>query len=265
MKALVDGDIIVYRAGFAVEKTKYLVQEGASGLYTPLDTAKEAKELANEVDDVIWSRKDLKPVEEAYGLVDAILGDIGSRYGAPVVYLSPSLTFRDRIARRAKYKGNRDTNARPTHATPIRQHLIDCWDAGTAVDEEADDAIGIALTKDPTAVVVSNDKDLDQLAGKHFDWTTKTEYVVTPLEATRFFYQQCMSGDATDNVPGLEGIGKKRAESALKGVKSHKEAWGIVLDAYINLYADDGPLFALETARLVYIRRQENELWNPPK
>lgn len=260
-KALVDGDIIVYRAGFAVEKTKYLVQQ--NGVYDEYDNAKDAKSVMT--DGLLWSRKDLKPVEEAYALVDSILGDIGSRYGAPVVFLSPSCTFRDRIATRAKYKGNRDGQAKPSHSAAIREHLMSGWDARVAHDEEADDAIGVALSADESGVVVSNDKDLDQLSGLHYDWTLKQEYTVKPVDAARFFYQQVLSGDATDNVPGLEGVGPVKAKAMLEGVKGHKAAWAEVLANYIKWYGDDGPLFALETARLVYIRRKTGEIWMPPK
>ena len=262
-KVLVDGDLIVYRAAWATEKTKYLVTDGEGvGAMRECDTAKEAKQHALDT-DYIWHRKELKEEHEALNLVDTIMRDIRARYddGTLQVYLTTEMpTFRDFIAKRRRYKAGR--GVKPTHYGAIREHLINEWSAVVTEGEEADDAIGIAADLD--SVIVSFDKDLDQIPGLHYDWTEKEEYEVSKKDATIFFYSQILSGDATDNVPGLEGIGEKKAQFILHNVKSPKEAWDRVLEKYIQHYGDDGPLFAMETARLVYVRRRAGEMWTPP-
>lgn len=264
-RLLIDGDIVAFRCGFAVEKTRYLVQH-RGGRWDEYDTAREAK--ADESRGcVIWSRKEVEPKENAIKLVDSVVCDIRQRYADLDcrVYLSPSVgNFRDKIATRARYKGNRDGAARPTHLPAIREHLCKNYGAIVTEGQEADDAIGIAMYAAPGSVCVSIDKDLHQLAGKHYNWVTKDECTVSPADASRWFYTQVLAGDATDNVPGCEGIGPVKAAKILAGCKGPKSAWERVLQTYIKCHGDDGPLFALETARLVYVRRKDGEIWNPP-
>lgn len=267
VKLFIDGDLIVFRAGFATEKTKYLVQSTNGSLNC--DEAKEAKAFAANNAGVIWSRKDLKPVEEALQLVDIIMGDIRARYNYAdhALFLSPSVgNFRERISTRAKYKGNRDGSARPTHHKAISAHLVSKWGAKYAVGQEADDCLGIAMSAHPGGVCVSYDKDLKQLPGRHYDWTTKTEVTVSKREGSLAFYSQALSGDSTDNIPGLEGIGPAKAAKLLEKCDSPVECWQVVQDAYVEKYGmANGINYAVETATLVYVRRKENEVWSPPK
>lgn len=264
---LVDADGILYRAGFATEKTKYLV--AGPGILSEQDTAKEAKEAHTEGLTHIWSRKEVEPVENALFLAKTIVTDIQDRYADWAelrLWLTPGVgNFRDTLATRAKYKGNRDAMARPTHYAAIRDYLIDKWGAAYTAGQEADDAIGIDMTTYPDSVCVSFDKDLLQLPGTHYNWVTKEESVVVKSKGTKFFYQQVLSGDPVDNVPGCAGIGPVKAAKALDECKSSAECWTKVLSVYVDVYGEkDGPVFALETARLVYVRRKAEELWKPP-
>lgn len=265
-KLLIDGDVVVYRCGFAVEKSHYLVTSD-SGIRGEVDNARDAKGLASDT-GLIWSRKSVEPESHAIKLVNTVMDDIICRYGdshEPVVYLSGSSNFRDGIARRAKYKGNRDAAVRPVHHKLIREHLCERYNASYTDGEEADDAIGIGMYAEPGSISVSIDKDLHQLAGRHYNWVTKEESVVSPRAANVFFYQQVLTGDPTDNVPGIKGIGPVKARALLAGCKGAKDAWRVCLDAYRSAYgADDGHAFAVETAQLVYIRRKPAEIWYPP-
>ena len=53
--------------------------------------------------------------------------------------------------------------------------------------------------------IATLDKDLDGVPGWHYVWKGKREgvFYVTETEADRFFYTQMLTGDATDNIPGL--------------------------------------------------------------
>lgn len=89
---------------------------------------------------------------------------------------------------------------------------------------EADDLIGSALNTLRNAgfrcVVVSADKDFGQLIGAHDEqwdpsrnlrWDSagvKTRLGVTPAQVADFL---ALTGDATDNIPGVPGIGAKTA------------------------------------------------------
>lgn len=184
-KLLIDADGIVYRAGFAMEKSQYLVTPKNTKSLDDhfFDDAKSAKAKAAEIDGLVWSRKETKDEEEALMLTSIIVRDIKDRYPdfEPVLWLTPSVgNFRDSIAKRAKYKGNRDAAVRPTHHKAIRSYLEERYGAQTAVGEEADDALGIGMTEHPESVLVSFDKDLLQVPGTHYNWVTKEEQRISP-------------------------------------------------------------------------------------
>ena len=269
-KVLIDGDGIIYRCGFAVESTKYLVLD-INGKFRIFDDARGAngflREIGEDTGATRWSRKEIEPVENALHLVDVVMDSLNVLYGHDrSVYLTPSIgNYRERIATVAKYKGNRDFVARPTYYKEVTDYLVEKYGAEYAVGQEADDSLGISLTSISGAVCVSFDKDLLQVPGRHYNWVEKTECVVGVAEGKRRFWQQVLSGDATDNVPGASGIGAKKAEQLISGVRGDKEAWNAVLEVYTEIYGkEEGYKRALETARLVYIRRKPEEIWAPP-
>lgn len=272
MKLLIDGDVIAYRAGFATEKTKYLVTDVLDlKKAKAFENAAAAKQFADSIvgnATVTWSRKEAEPEDKALMICDVMIGDIRARYGndepTVSVLLSGVGNFRNSIATRASYKGNRAGSVPPKHLSAIRDHLVTKWGAVLSAGEEADDLIGIAATADPTAIICSIDKDLMQLPGRHYNFVTKEEVVVNPREASINFYAQVLSGDAVDNVPGVDGIGPVKARAALEGAKSPYECWQRTVDVYQKVYGADGYVMAIEAARLVFVRRQKLQDWSPP-
>jgi len=223
---LVDGDIVAYRCAAAAEKTKYLV----SGRYrsddyeAPMcdeyDTAKEAKAAAVDAeanyDDIkIWSRKELEPVEHALQITKTMMQSIADKWPESIVqvYLSGDRNFRDDVWRTRKYKGNRD-QPKPAHLRAVQDYLRDRWHARTSVNQEADDDIGIDAGKEGS-VVVSTDKDLDQIPGWHYNFVSGDVYYVKEEDAEQFFWEQVIAGDSTDNIPGLPDYGLKTARKYL--------------------------------------------------
>lgn len=273
-KLLIDGDVIAYRAGFAAEKSKYVVQKADGVGFTPeswthFDDAKAAKDFGDDPTLFrMWSRKEVQPVEQAILIADVMIKDIRERYAAEnpsvVVFLSGVGNFRNSIATRASYKGNRSGAVPPVHLKAIRQHLIDRG-AIVSQGEEADDLLGIAMTDNPDAVCCSIDKDLKSIPGRHYNFVTKEEVNVTPKAACINFYSQVLSGDSVDNVPGLTGVGPVKAQKALASCNNPAECWLAALQLYTNEFGPNkGPQYALEAARLVYVRRKVGEVWSPP-
>lgn len=274
VKLLIDGDLICYRAGFASEKTKYLVQlQTSSGAFATqgyFDDAAEAKKFGADGEEIrlTWSRKEVQPVEQAILICDVMIKDIRERYAAEnptcVVYLSGVGNYRNSVATRATYKGNRSGSVPPVHLKAIRQHLIDRG-AIVSQGEEADDLLGIAATAEPGSIVCSIDKDLLQIPGRHYDFVKKEEVTISPKQAVLNFYAQVLSGDATDNVPGLTGIGPVKAKKILENATGSFGCWGLASYHYIQEFGPvKGPVYALEAARLVYVRRKVGEVWSPP-
>ena len=135
------------------------------------------------------------------------------------------------------------------------------WGFEMVEGQEADDAIGIkAYTLDPEdCIIYSIDKDLDMIRGWHYNFVKDKEYYVKEEDTLRTFYKQVLTGDRVDNIPGLKGIGDKKAEKILGDASTEKELFPLVLAAY-----DNDIHRMTEMAQLLWIRRKENELWQPP-
>ena len=82
---------------------------------------------------------------------------------------------------------------------------------------------------------------------------------VSPDEGIKFFYTQILTGDSADNIHGIPQVGPKKAERILKDASTEEDLWDAVLKAW------DGDVDrVVENARLLWLRRYEGELWQPP-
>ena len=223
MKALLDGDIFVYRIGFASNE---------------------------ETESIAISRM-------AVMLEDLVMMPRIETYQG---YLTGSNNYRKEIAKEAPYKGNRKAD-KPVHYNLLREYLVKGWGFEMAEDQEADDAIGIAAySMDPhDYVIYSIDKDLDMIRGWHYNFVKEKKYYVDEEDTLRTFYKQVLTGDRVDNIPGLKGVGDKKAEKILGEAKNEKDLFTAVLAAY-----DNNILRMTEMAQLLWIRRKEEEIWTPP-
>ena len=106
--------------------------------------------------------------------------------------------------------------------------------------------------------MVSLDKDFNQIPGWHYNFVKKTHYYVDKAEGDRFFYTQILTGDSADNIIGLHMVGPVKAAKILKDKTTEKEMYDACVEAYGN--ADR----VLENARLLWLRRYDNEIWVPP-
>jgi hypothetical protein len=175
-------------------------------------------------------------------------------------YLTGKDNYRHEIAKTAPYKANRVAE-KPKHLGIIREYMISAWAFSVQEKQEADDAISIrayALGEEDY-IICSIDKDLDNVRGWHYNFGKNERYFVKEEDAIRNFYRQVLTGDRVDNVPGLPGIGPKKAEKILQDCCTEEELYKAVLEAYKG----DVSLLT-EQAQLLWLRRKEGELWQPP-
>jgi len=235
-KALVDADIVAYRAAAGTE--------GQS----PRDTEEKVDLLMNYI------------VGETV---------VSPTKGSLECYLTGKGNFRYEVAKTTPYKGNRKDVVKPTNLPLARQHLMDKWGAVVSQGEEADDLIGIASARgDPeTTVICSQDKDFLTINSWMFNFVKGTWVYSTEVDALRYFYSQVLTGDRADNILGLFRIGPKKADAILKGLTTEED----LLDACLKAYQDHPTLEGnpyerlIENARLLHLRRYEGQIWEAPK
>ena len=279
MRVLIDGDVLVYRAGFAAEKTHYTVtweEDGASHSrdFTTARDMNSFLDLSGVGDHKIEVERRVEPVENALynvkSIVKNILTQLHSTEDDLTIVLSGPTNFRNGIGTIKPYKGNRDPTHKPVHGPDIKEYMKKRYNHLVSEDEEADDLIGYThyaeWQKDPHgSVIVTIDKDLDMIPGLHYNFVTERTYEIAPDEAMYLFYRQLITGDTVDNIPGIPGMGKVKAAAALKGAVGEKEMYDKVRTLYVQSYPDNPDEALLENARLLWIRRHPNEWWKPPE
>lgn len=219
--ALIDADILNYRIGFA--------------------TNNEPEEVAIRT--------------MATFLEDLLIIDL-PQVQTWELHLTGKTNFRNDVAVTVPYKGNRKSE-KPVHYHLLREYLELSWGAHVSENMEADDMLAIRATElGERSVIVSLDKDLDQVAGWHYNFVKKTLYHMTAEEGLFKFYKQMLTGDRIDNIVGVYGIGEKKAEKLLAGKTEH-EMW----DVCVELLGLDR---AVENAHLLYMLRTPEDRFVPP-
>lgn len=192
-----------------------------------------------------------------------------------ILYLTGKGNFREGIA--DDYKGNRKDGTRPEHYEAIKEYMIGTLGAILIEGEEADDAMGYGACEDGDGIATL-DKDLDGVPGVHYNWRKKRIYYVSPEDANRFFYKQMLTGDATDNIPGLYRMtGVKAAKKfcePLEYLNEPHEMYQHVREIYSDAYDKVGMCldskdevldgWLLKIARCLWIRRARDEMWEVP-
>jgi DNA polymerase-1 len=221
--ALIDGDILCYRIGFATEDE----DEG-----TAINT------MATFIEDLLL-----------FDLLD---------YEETEIFLTGDTNFRHDVAVTAPYKGNRKDVRKPKHLPLLRDYLVKAWGATISDGQEADDEIAIRATElGSECIIVSIDKDFMQVPGWHYNFIKREKKSVTEEEGLRFFYKQILTGDNADNIKGIKGVGPVRAEKMLKDASTPYQLYRCCVEAM-------GEERVLENARLLWLRREVGQTWEPP-
>ena len=261
---LIDGDIIKYRCAASAEKTKYVVETPQD--WYKFETAREAKvfekeEVTKGYTVFIWSRKEVQPLEFALQACKTTIESLLAKLSPSKVsiYLSPDRTFRHDLARTKPYKGNR-VQPKPKYLKEVENYLVKQYGATFGSNIEADDEIGIAISKDPEGTVsISIDKDLLQIPGWHYNWVEDRIQSISPKQADFNFYTQMLTGDVTDNIPGIAGLGPKGAARIIDGAKSSADLCSRVWSVYRGEFTDAQKArnYFFEQAELLWILREQ--------
>jgi DNA polymerase-1 len=248
--ALIDGDVLVYRVAFAVEQGI----DWGEGMHTLHADEGQAREAIDK-------------------LVAEILSDLETNDYHMALTCHETVNFRKDFF--PQYKENRTTLRKPLVWKFLREHLTEIYGAVTKSNIEADDILGIWATKlwtgKPRRIIVSVDKDMRSIPCSYWNMKKKVMEEIDEATADYNFYWQTLVGDSTDNYPGCQGIGPKKATAILDNAKKQNASlYRAVLLAFKK--AGFGEEFALTQARCARILRAEDYdfttqtpiLWRPP-
>jgi 5'-3' exonuclease len=134
-----------------------------------------------------------------------------------VLFLTEGHNFRKDVL--DTYKGNRLDVPKPIILHGIRDYMKANYTVITESGLEADDLLGIHATMPHTGerVIYSADKDLKTVPALHWCPEDGEPVEVTQREADRFFYEQILTGDPTDNYKGCPKVGPVLASQLLDG------------------------------------------------
>ena len=172
-------------------------------------------------------------------------------------YLTGKNNFRYDVCK--DYKAQRPKE-KPTFLNFAKEYIMDEYDAILTDGEEADDAIAIMATKHyPNVIIVSIDKDFKQVPSINYNPVKNEWDRVDHWNGLRFFYTQLLVGDRADNIEGIFKVGPVKALKILEGALTERELWERCLEAY------EGDIDrAVMNGRLLWLRRHENQMWEPP-
>lgn len=174
-------------------------------------------------------------VGAAIEYMDELIGDVLEKCPVdyPVFYLSDLRENNFRMKIDPLYKANRKAE-KPEHYTALKEHMLDVWCAEIAEGMEADDALSLNNINNDIhrSIMVSIDKDLLQVPGRHYNPQRGVFLEVSETAALCNFYTSLLVGDSTDNIKGAAGIGKVKAARLLSGVSREEDMLAVCRSCY---------------------------------
>ena len=271
LELLVDADSAIYKAGCANEERFYLIYNTEGEIVQQVQYAKEADEWIKnqaEVDflDGVESfytkemSKTAGPLSHTLANVKAVCNKMTALHHTDLqMFIGGEGNFRYDIY--PEYKGKRSPMSRPIHEEEIRNYLIKHWGAQVVDEEEVDDRVSYmqCLSEPKSTCIVSIDKDLLNTPGYNYNYDKEKLVFITPEEANLNFARQLLTGDSTDNIPGLKGVGKI---GAMKVLPSYRDDWLDVVKAeYLRVWGDGWEKQINLNGSLLWMRRKPYEVW----
>ena len=175
----------------------------------------------------------------ADAIIASTLKDIATDTGISKmrIYLSGEDNFRYKVGTTKPYKGNRATMVRPKYLNHCKDYLVKNYRAIKVHGFEADDGIASDMIQN-NAIHCGIDKDILQVPGDHYNYVKQEWQYISEEEAVIRLYRQILTGDNSDNIPGLPHVGEKTAE---KIIEDHLTAHEDAVQYYAEVCADKLP------------------------
>ena len=259
MKALIDGDILLYAIGSFTNDHPFLKDSDGNPIQMPCSN----EAIGTFCDDHLTKIKE------------------GAGCNSYQVYVSGPNNFRHDIARTHPYKFKRADIEKPFHYQTVKDYLVNEKNAIVTDGIEADDAL--ALAQGPNTVFCTVDKDLLMVPGRHYNWRKEEYRIVDYDEGVHWFLTQLLIGDwSTDSIIGCGhveakiygakakkagqsyqcrvGIGPKEAANLLMADKEEK--LNVVVGAYKKEFGYEWKEKLNEMANLLGMGLDRDNLWD---
>ena len=240
--ALIDADGLVYATGAVAETVSYAVGDLHFDYKSQANEYVESNGLSKEdIEKVV----DAQPVSHALNAARTALDSILEQTKADEyeIYLSNLDKDNFRLHIYPEYKANRKNAHRPKHFHAIRNWFKNQKTAVETRGLEPDDLIAIRAHEIGAMgnkfIIVTNDKDMQQIAGDHYNPRTKKFEFIKPYDALHNLYMQILVGDSIDNIKGCPGIGPAKARTALRGAETEEEMLEAAYAEYVKAYSND--------------------------
>jgi DNA polymerase-1 len=181
-------------------------------------SAAKANEYEHRWDDDLWTlHANLSP---AISQLDEAVADLKEQLEATDVVMALS-DYQDPWRKKVMptYKSNRKDVRKPVIFKPLRDYVHEVYRTFQRQGLEGDDCLGILATNPEVIqgekIVVSLDKDMRTIPGKHFNFEKGLEFERDAGDADYFHYTQILTGDSTDGYKGCPGVGPVAAKKIL--------------------------------------------------
>lgn len=199
----IDADVPLYRACFSAEEET----DWGNDLWTLHSNMARAKEVFTQ---------EIKGIQDEFPT------------GTPITLCFSGVeNFRKDLLE--SYKSNRKKVRKPMLLTPLKQWVLGQYSCCITEGLEADDLLGLNSDK---GIMVSVDKDLRTVPGRHFNPDKPEEGTVTVSkeEAHYNHMYQTLCGDSTDGYKGCPTVGPVGAKKLLDCPP--EAMWKAVVEAF---------------------------------
>jgi 5'-3' exonuclease len=170
--------------------------------------------------------------------------------------------FPEYKAKRGNYRPSEISAMVPT----LRKLLVHEGLAVPSQGMEADDLIRIWAAEceraDQEFVIISLDKDLQCIPGKHYMIHKNETIDVSDAQAMYNYHYQLIIGDQVDNIPGIPGVGPKKGEKLLVDCVTLEDFQEAVVTAYLNFFGEDWRQYLLSNGKLIHLLRDEDDFFD---
>lgn len=227
MKAWIDTDPYVYSISHSLQPSCYWVDgEWHENYFDTLKLlkAQERSKEDMEKEQFLLPPWEIKPRVNAVlnSVVKKLKAEVNTTLSIKVKELEWIFSSKDNFRKDLdlEYKGTRPP--KPRWHAEVRKAIKNKTQAWSMPSVEADDVIAYLHwdmfynVGEMSTVIAAIDKDFDILPGWHYHIRDSFLYYVTEEDAANKLKEQLITGDKSDNIPGIKGMAEKKAQKWMK-------------------------------------------------